>query len=105
MTGSRRAPLGGLDQLSDLNEERQNSTSTFFSTMSKVLILSTPISNLIFRFLRNSPPVAEDRVTVHTKVFQFLLQLFLTSQVVQELYLIALRVGSPFFTSIDRRNY
>ena len=35
-----------------------------------------------------SPPVAEERVTVHTTVFQFLLQLFLTSQVVQQLYLI-----------------
>ena len=79
--------------------------------MSKVLILSTPIENRIFRFqlnpvlsafLRNSPPVAEERLTVHTIVFPFWLQLFLTSQVVQELYLIALRVGSPFFTSIDR---
>ncbi|GKD68666.1 hypothetical protein Tco_1322756 [Tanacetum coccineum] len=34
-----------------------------------------------------SPPVAEDRVTVHTRVFQFLRKLFLTSQVVQQLYL------------------
>ncbi|GKE11401.1 hypothetical protein Tco_1414952 [Tanacetum coccineum] len=33
----------------------------------------------------NSPPVAEDRVTVHTRVFQFLRKLFLTSQVVQQL--------------------
>ena len=30
VTGSRRAPLGGLDQLSDFNEERQNSTSNSF---------------------------------------------------------------------------
>uniref|UniRef100_A0A2C9VMS0 Uncharacterized protein n=1 Tax=Manihot esculenta TaxID=3983 RepID=A0A2C9VMS0_MANES len=31
---------------------------------------------------------AEERITVHTRVFQFLRKLFLTSQVVQQLYLI-----------------
>jgi len=35
-----------------------------------------------------SPPIAEERVTVHTRVFQFLRKLFLTSQVVQQLSLI-----------------
>ncbi|KAL0283046.1 UNVERIFIED_CONTAM: hypothetical protein Sradi_7242100 [Sesamum radiatum] len=35
-------------------------------------------------------------VTVHTRVFQFLRKLFLTSQVVQQLYLTARRGGSPF---------
>ncbi|MCE2056153.1 hypothetical protein HAX54_044128 [Datura stramonium] len=40
-------------------------------------------------FCANSPPVAEERVTVHTRVFQFLRKLFLTSQSSkkQELYL------------------
>lgn len=42
---------------------------------------------------------AEERVTVHTTVFQFLRKLFLISQVVQQLYLfvIARRIGDAIW--------
>ncbi|KAK1429824.1 hypothetical protein QVD17_12078 [Tagetes erecta] len=49
----------------------------------------------------NSPPVAEDRVTVHTRVFQFLRKLFLTSELINEKE--ALLTTKEYTTRSNRR--
>jgi hypothetical protein len=46
--------------------------------------------------VQQSPSSRREVYIVHTILLQFLRKLFLTSQVVQQLYLIARRGGSPF---------